>query len=181
MKKERAIPLEMYTSASPEFRKCDKVSCDQGADFKAPKDRNNLRDYYWFCLEHVQEYNKMWDFYKDMSPEEIEKSRDSDVTWNRPSWPLGGWRTLLENAELLENIESFLNNRKQPTILPKPVQKALESLNLSYPFTIEALKKQYKKLAKQYHPDLNQGDQKAEDRLKDVNESYQVLKKFLNS
>ena len=181
MKKERAIPIDMYTAASPEIRRCDKDGCDKEGEFKAPKHRSKIREYYWFCLEHVQEYNKSWDFYKGMSAQEIEESRYSDVTWNRPSWPLGGWRTLLENAELLEDVESFLKSRKQPTLLPKPVQKALEVLTLTYPLTMEGLKKQYKKLAKQYHPDLNQGDQQAEDRLKDINQAYQELKKFLSS
>lgn len=39
----------------------------------------------------------------------------------------------------------------------------------------EELKKAYRKLAKQYHPDLNPGDKSAEQKFKDVNEAYSVL------
>lgn len=37
------------------------------------------------------------------------------------------------------------------------------------------LKKSYRKLAMQYHPDRNQGDSEAEEMFKQVNEAYQVL------
>ena len=37
------------------------------------------------------------------------------------------------------------------------------------------LKKSYRRLAMKYHPDKNQGDIKAEDKFKQINEAYQVL------
>lgn len=39
----------------------------------------------------------------------------------------------------------------------------------------EDIKRAYRKLALQYHPDRNPGDQKAEEKFKDINEAYQVL------
>lgn len=39
----------------------------------------------------------------------------------------------------------------------------------------DQLKKAYRKLAKQYHPDLNPGDKTAEANFKEVNEAYEVL------
>ena len=40
----------------------------------------------------------------------------------------------------------------------------------------EEIAKAYKKLARKHHPDLNPGDKKAEDKFKDINEAYEVLK-----
>ncbi len=41
--------------------------------------------------------------------------------------------------------------------------------------TQEDIRKAYRKLAKQYHPDMNKGDKKSEEKFKDVGEAYEVL------
>lgn len=48
-------------------------------------------------------------------------------------------------------------------------------LNVSRSSTVEEIKKAYRKLAMQYHPDKNQGDKKAEDKFKEISEAYEVL------
>jgi curved DNA-binding protein len=39
----------------------------------------------------------------------------------------------------------------------------------------QAIKQAYRKLARQYHPDVNPGDKQAEERFKEINEAYQAL------
>lgn len=50
-----------------------------------------------------------------------------------------------------------------------------EVLGVSKDATQDQIKKAYRKLAKQYHPDANPGDKKAEEKFKEINEAYEVL------
>src|SRR5205814_2106987 len=70
-------------------RLCDHPGCIAGGDFRAPKSRLDLHDYYWFCLEHVRAYNSAWNYYAGMSDAEIEAEVRHDTVWQRPSWRLG--------------------------------------------------------------------------------------------
>ena len=48
-------------------------------------------------------------------------------------------------------------------------------LGLQRSASADDVRKAYRKLAMQYHPDRNAGDKSAEERFKDINEAYQVL------
>ena len=50
-----------------------------------------------------------------------------------------------------------------------------EVLGLSKGADAGSIKKAYRKLAKKYHPDTNQGDKQAEKKFKEVTEAYTVL------
>ncbi|MBR1497395.1 MAG: molecular chaperone DnaJ [Oscillospiraceae bacterium] len=50
-----------------------------------------------------------------------------------------------------------------------------EVLGLSKGAGDDDIKKAYRKLAKQYHPDLHPGDKAAEEKFKELNEAYEVL------
>ncbi len=54
--------------------------------------------------------------------------------------------------------------------------QALDTLGLSQPLSLAALKARYKELVKRFHPDANGGDKAAEERLKLVNQAYATLK-----
>ncbi|MBN2752497.1 MAG: molecular chaperone DnaJ [Rhodospirillaceae bacterium] len=51
-----------------------------------------------------------------------------------------------------------------------------EVLGASRTASADELKKAYRKLAMQYHPDRNPGDQEAEHAFKEINEAYEILK-----
>ncbi|MCA7121085.1 MAG: molecular chaperone DnaJ [Acidibrevibacterium sp.] len=50
------------------------------------------------------------------------------------------------------------------------------TLGVSRDASAEELKKAYRKLAMQFHPDRNPGDKKAEARFKEISEAYEILK-----
>ena len=54
--------------------------------------------------------------------------------------------------------------------------QALDTLGLSLPLTMTALKAKYKELVKRFHPDANGGDKSDEERLKSINQAYATLK-----
>ena len=51
-----------------------------------------------------------------------------------------------------------------------------EVLGISKNADANEVKKAYRKLAMQYHPDKNQGDKQAEEKFKEVSEAYEILK-----
>ena len=48
-------------------------------------------------------------------------------------------------------------------------------LGLSRDASVDEIKKAYRRLARQLHPDVNPGDKTAEDKFKDINEAYDIL------
>lgn len=57
----------------------------------------------------------------------------------------------------------------------QPPRNYYAILGISRDATHDEIKKAFRKLARQYHPDVNSNDTQAEDKFKDINEAYDVL------
>ena len=164
--------------------------CGMG-EYRAPKSRTTLQDYWWFCLEHVRAYNASWDFYKGMTPGQIEAQLRADTSWQRPSWPLGhiGSGHAWEQDALRDPLNilaaggvnqgfsrSHNGSRNGAEQTPSELREPLAALGLSWPTTLDLVKTRYKELAKRHHPDANGGDKAAEERLKTINLAYAAVR-----
>jgi hypothetical protein len=184
---EAGLAAEADTSARP----CDHPGCLAGGAFRAPKSRLQLRDYYWFCIEHVRTYNAAWNYYAGMSDGEVEAEIRHDTVWQRPSWRLGARHSPGYAARIRDHYGVFSggpeasphSGRRNGRPASEAVQRALSAreqalavFEIEPPFTPARLKARYKVLVKLHHPDAHGGDKMAEEKLKIINQAYATLK-----
>ena len=170
--------------AAPPGRPCDHAGCMAGGEYRAPKSRTSINEYHWFCLEHVRAYNSTWDYYKGMTPGQIEAETRRDTAWGRPTWPLGslGSKTFDETQirDPLQLLATGRIKREAPQQrVPAELREPIQTLGLSWPVSIEVVKARYKELAKLHHPDANGGDRASEERLKTINLAYAAVRQHL--
>src|SRR3954467_3838214 len=117
-------------------RPCDYPGCLNAGEYRAPKSRTELNQYPWFCLEHVRAYNASWDFYKGMTPGQIEQQTRLDTGWQRPTWPLGSLgRGGLEETDLpsplqMLNAGRLKREQKRRSNVPHELQEPVRTLGI---------------------------------------------------
>ncbi|WP_156962141.1 J domain-containing protein [Candidatus Paracaedibacter symbiosus] len=170
---------------APDNHPCDYQNCVERGIYRAPKSRHQLdkgvNDWHWLCLGHVRDYNSSWNYYTNMSETEIVNERQSDITWDRPTWSLGDQPQNKIFQYKFEDPFGFFesqpkNNSVNNTINPN--QDALDLLGLRIPFTREQLQKNYRQLVKKYHPDTNRDNPEAEEMIRRLNQAYSRLQKM---
>ena len=194
----RKVPLESFDDLGKSLglkkpaadRRCDRPACTEAGEHRAPKSPTALDDYYWFCVRHVAEYNKAWNYCKDLSEDEIEREIQRDTLGRRPTWPLGmrvgpaagRFGALNDGFAAPDGPSDGRGGWKDRAGGGRPhpgtaEHRALQTLQLTDSADMTAVKARYKALVKKYHPDANDGDAAAENRLKAINEAYTVLRK----
>ena len=166
---------------------CDMPGCKHTGEFRAPKDRS-LSDHYWFCQDHVRDYNKAWNFFDGMAESEVQDIMHKSLYGDRPTWRYGvngkdaaeelfnkAWQTYNFTDE--EPPKYNAHDPKNGTFSQHSQEhKALALMGLVPPVTLKGIKAKYKELAKKHHPDLNRGCAKSEELLKEINMAYTILK-----
>src|SRR5437868_4974516 len=141
-------------------RLCDREGCSEIGDRPAPKAPHS-RERWYFCESHAAEYNKNWNYFAGLSPEEAarraaDEERDAKGFRQSAQWkwagPGDGTRTRDE-------------------------MRALDALELESDADFTAIKAAHRRLVKETHPDANAGDVETAKRFKQVQAAYDVLKK----
>lgn len=158
--------------------RCDVPGCKETGSYKAPKSKASLHEYAWYCLDHIRDYNRKWDFFSGMNRDEIESFMRDAVTGHRPTWSREE-QVHREYDRLQAALDEFLHlsPRKAPAsprLTPK-LREALAVMDMDYPYTLAALKTRWRALARQFHPDVNKSDRKAEEKFKRLTVSYLLL------
>lgn len=173
------------TSDRPvKIRLCDHPACGQPGDYRAPKGRDHLNDYYFFCLDHVRDYNKAWDYFAGLTPEQIEGYTREATVWERPTWPMGQWgaaeKALRDKAMSGIFGQAMPDEDRPQPAPPMPIaeREALQTLGLKPPVDFAAIKAQYRVLVKKHHPDLHGGAREAEEMFKSINQAFAVLRRI---
>ena len=175
---------------------CEWPGCKNKGSHRAPKGRDNSREYWHFCLDHVREYNQSYNFFSGMNAEAVARYQKDALTGHRPTWKMGentsgrGRRSAadIDGASDPFSVFGELNGRKgfrsRPEAESKPEarkvfnaeRKALQVMGLDADATLGDVKAKYKALVKQHHPDANGGDRSTEDRLIEIIKAYNYLK-----
>lgn len=183
----RAMSGAVETSA----RQCQHPGCNKSGQYRAPKSRDTLDEYLWFCRDHVREYNQRWNFFDGQTEAEMQGTIEHERIWGRASKPFGsaarearGWaRHGIDDPHQVLG-DKATPRRAQPTRpggaatrhLPSVERKALEVLDARDTWSRAEIRKQYKSLVKDLHPDLNGGNRADEERLQEVVWAWDQIK-----
>lgn len=170
--------------------KCQWDRCEKNGTHRAPVGRDAEGLYLLFCLEHVKEYNKGYNYAADLSSPEIARYQREATTGGRQTWgtvvdepteaPIpstarsGSAKAL--NARKT-TIQRHLHRRDAQVRKLKVLEaRAFETLGLIPSATPQEIKSRYKEKLKMHHPDANEGSRSSEDALRASIEAHKILK-----
>jgi DnaJ-class molecular chaperone len=192
--KPNKLSAKAQARAKEEATVCEWAGCKNKGPHRAPKGRENSREYWHFCIDHVREYNQAYNFFQGMNPDDVARYQKDALTGHRPTWKMGANSGAKGKSEsdVFEGADPFqmfseLNGRgrwrpgaqqakSETRKVMNAERKALQVMGLAAGATIVEVKAKYKALVKQHHPDANGGDRSTEDRLIEIIKAYNYLK-----
>ena len=177
---------------------CDRPGCAEPGLYPAPKGRGQEGQYHRFCLDHVREYNKGYNYFAGLPDEDVIQHQKDDTIGHRPTWFIGvnavgdtsaGRATARAQAASPIASRPSIRSTCSPSVPPRSRQpacrsgtikraerKCLRQLNLEDNATKADIKARFKELVKRLHPDHNKGDRRSEDKLREVIQAYNYLR-----
>ena len=164
---------------------CDWNNCDKVGEYKAPIEKDNSKDFRYLCLDHIREFNKNWNYFANMTDNQINEFIKSDMTWHKPTQNFSGqdnFFKILWNNTLKENLDEINNDNIKATKLRQLTfsdddVKAFNILSINIGVEWTVIRNKFKKLVKRFHPDKNFGNKKFEEKLKIITLAYTQLKR----
>ena len=140
-------------------RICDRHGCEEPGDCPAPKAPNSP-DRWYFCQKHAAEYNQKWDYFEGLDKAEKESrakaERQESAGYAEASHY--GWAGSGDGSRSADEM------------------RALEVLELEADADFEAIKRAYRRKAKEVHPDVKPGDEEAAQEFQKLQLAYDVLR-----
>tara|TARA_X000000950_G_scaffold71896_1_gene89187 strand:- start:275 stop:796 length:522 start_codon:yes stop_codon:yes gene_type:complete len=162
---------------------CDWNNCSKIGEYKAPIEKDNSKRYRLLCLEHIKEFNKNWNYFSGMNDDQVVDFLKSDMVWHKPTQSFSSpdnffkvlWNNALKDELDKEKLKSNLNHMGQFRYNHKDI-KAFEILGISVGSRWGKIYDKFKLLVKKFHPDMNSGNKKFEEKLKSITLAYTQLK-----
>ncbi len=172
---------------------CEWQGCGHSGGYRAPKGRQREGEYHNFCLDHVREYNKAYNYFAGMPDDDVAAYQRSAATGHRPTWTIGvdratesapfgkghTWSPAFSDAFGIFG-GAFRREESRPEPAKRPLrhleERSFRVLDLEGDETAAEIKARYKSLVKLLHPDANGGDRSSEDRLRQIIQAYHYLR-----
>ncbi len=140
-------------------RLCDREGCDRPGDRPAPKSPNGNERWY-FCEEHAGEYNRNWNYFEGLTAEEAaaREAKESREAAGFEQARHYGWGGPGDGTRSRDELN------------------ALKALELDDDADFEAVKKAWRRLAKENHPDVKPGDAMAAVRFQSIQAAFEILR-----
>ncbi len=190
-KKRQRTRRGMSGAFETSTRACEHPDCQETGQYRAPKSPDDLDEFYWFCKDHVREYNLKWNFFHGQTEEEMNAQIDKDRVWERETKPFAkrgeearAWSRLgIDDPHQILGENATRNPGKSITgtrKLPPTERRALDILEAKDHWTKAEIRKSYKALIKVLHPDMNGGDRGHEEQLSEVVWAWDQIKESRN-
>jgi DnaJ domain len=175
---------------------CEWQGCRHSGTHRAPKGRQHEGQYFRFCLDHVREYNKSYNYFAGMGDDDVAAYQRAATTGHRPTWTMGvkngGATDAGDSArKRFSWSDAFIdpfgifgggerrgpaNSQPERRPLKNVERRSFAALDLEGWEDASEIKARYKILVKRLHPDANGGDRSSEDRLRQIIQAYHYLK-----
>lgn len=142
-----------------QVRLCDRDGCDKPGDRPAPKSPNS-RERWYFCEEHAGEYNRNWNYFEGLSDEEAARREKRER----------------REASGFEQARHYGWGGPGDGSRSRDELNALKALELEDDADFEAVKRAWRRLAKENHPDVKPGDAAAAVRFQSIQAAFEVLR-----